>query len=245
MPGIDHTTYILYRYLKELSVKISYGSIRQSLDTPMGNTLRGISDALDEFHIVHEVYQLPAEYLKELECPFISVIQNGHFCIVKNMNEKEVMLIFDKGKKSIVSLEFFLTIWKGTVLIIDPLQTVQQEPYYRIKQIVSYLYIYRYLIILALAGMIYLFVNQAHIGETLFNLMTWVGLTVAIGIIYKESYDKDFLQRFCKIGTVVDCNGILHSKAANIGGLVSLGEMALLYFPHYFFIRQSMGLIAL
>ena len=24
MPGIDHTTYILYRYLKELSVKISY-----------------------------------------------------------------------------------------------------------------------------------------------------------------------------------------------------------------------------
>ena len=32
MPGIDHTTYILYRYLKELSVKISYGSIRQSLD---------------------------------------------------------------------------------------------------------------------------------------------------------------------------------------------------------------------
>lgn len=89
MPGIDHTTYILYRYLKELSVKISYGSVRQSLDTPMGNTLRGISDALDEFHIVHEVYQLPAEYLKELECPFISVIQNGHFCIVKNMNEKK------------------------------------------------------------------------------------------------------------------------------------------------------------
>ena len=35
MPGIDHTTYILYRYLKELSVKISYGSVRQSLDTPM------------------------------------------------------------------------------------------------------------------------------------------------------------------------------------------------------------------
>lgn len=234
MPGIDHTTYILYRYLKELSVKISYGSIRQSLDTPMGNTLRGISDALDEFHIVHEVYQLPAEYLKELECPFISVIQNGHFCIVKNMNEKEVMLISDKGKKSIVSLEFFLTIWKGTVLIIDPLQTVQQEPYYRVKQIVSYLYIYRYLIILALAGMIYLFVNHAHIGETLFNLMTWVGLTVAIGIIYKESYDKDFLQRFCKIGTVVDCNGILHSKAANIGRAVSLGEMALLYFSTLF-----------
>lgn len=234
MPGINHTTYILYRYLKELSVKISYGTIRQSLDTPMRNTLRGISDALDEFHIEHEVYQLPAEYLKELKCPFISVIQNGHFCIVKNMNEKEVMLISDKGKKSIVSLDFFLTIWKGTVLFINPSQTVQQEPYYRIKQIVSYLYKYRHLIILALAGMIYLFINHAHIGETLFNLMTWVGLTVSIGIIYKESYDKYFLQRFCKIGTVVDCNEILHSKAANAGGIVSLGEIALLYFSTLF-----------
>lgn len=234
MPGIDHTTYILYRYLKELSVKISYGSIRQSLDTPMGNTLREISDALDEFHIVHEVYQLPAEYLKELECPFLSAIQNGHFCIVKNMNEKEVTLISDKGKKSIVPLEFFLTIWKGTVLIIDPSQAVQQEPYYQIKQIAGYLYKYRHPIILALAGIIYLFINHAPIGEMLFNLMTWVGLAVAIGIIYKESYDKDFLQRFCKIGTVVDCNEILHSKAANIGGIVSLGEMGLLYFSTLF-----------
>lgn len=65
MPGIDYTAYILYRYLKELSVRISSGSIRRSLNTPMGNTLRGISDALDEFHIEHEVYQLPAAYLKE------------------------------------------------------------------------------------------------------------------------------------------------------------------------------------
>mgnify|MGYP000019520205 CR=1 FL=1 len=77
-------------------------------------------------------------------------------------------------------------------------------------------------------------------------LMTWVGIDC--GHRHhpnKESYDKDFLQRFCKIGTVVDCNGILHSKAANIGGLVSLGEMALLYFSTLFLYTAIHGLIAL
>ena len=65
------------------------------------------------------LYSMNTAY-EELKCAMIEY----------NMNEKEVMLISDKGKKSIVSLEFFLTIWKGTVLIIDPLQTVQQESYY-------------------------------------------------------------------------------------------------------------------
>lgn len=235
MPEFDHTTYILYRYLKELSVKISYGSIKRSLNTPMGNTLRGISDALDKFHIKHEVYQLPATYLEKLESPFIAVLPNGHFCMVKDIKEKKLTLISDKGKKSVLSLDFFLTIWKGTILIIDPSQKVQQESYYRIKQIAGYFNKYKCLIVLCLAGIIYLLTNHANRGEMLFNLMIWIGWMVSVGIIYKEYYNESFLQRFCKIGDVVDCNEILHSKAATgAGGIISLGEIALLYYSTLF-----------
>lgn len=228
MQEFDHTTYILYRYLKELSIRISYESIKQSLDTPMGSTLRGMSDTLDKFHIEHEVYQLPAEYLQKLEYPFIATIQNGHFCIVKNIKGKEVTLISDNKKESSVSLDFFLTIWTGIALTIRSSQKIQQEPYYRIKQIVSYLYKYRVGIILI--SLLCLLISPIHIKETFFNLTTWIGLIISISIIYKESYDKDFLQHFCKIGSIVDCNKILHSKAANIKGVASLGEMALIYF---------------
>lgn len=89
--------------------------------------------------------------------------------------------------------------------------------------------------------MICLFISYAHIEEMYFNLMTWVGLTLSVGIIYKESYNKDFLQRFCKVGTVVDCNKILHSKIANIGGFISLGEMALIYFSTLFLYMAIRG----
>lgn len=51
-------------------------------------------------------------------------------------------LISDKGKKSVITIDFFFTVWKGTVLIVNPQQTAMQEPYYGIKQTVSYLYKY-------------------------------------------------------------------------------------------------------
>ena len=61
MADIDYTMSILHRYLKELSIKVSYGRIRKLLATPMGCSVRGISDALDSLHITHEVYQ-PVSY---------------------------------------------------------------------------------------------------------------------------------------------------------------------------------------
>lgn len=47
MTDMDYTMNILNRYLKELSIKVSYGRIKELLDTPMGCSIRGISDALD------------------------------------------------------------------------------------------------------------------------------------------------------------------------------------------------------
>lgn len=59
MSEVGYTGHILHRYLKELSVKISYGRIEKLLNTPMGNSIRGMSDALDELKITHEVCRLP------------------------------------------------------------------------------------------------------------------------------------------------------------------------------------------
>lgn len=59
MTAIDNTGSVLYRYLQTLSVRVSRSTVRRLLDTPVGNSMRGISDALDALHIKNEVYQLP------------------------------------------------------------------------------------------------------------------------------------------------------------------------------------------
>jgi len=55
----------LYLYLQVLGVKVPHYVVRNLLDTPVGMTLRGISDALDSLQIENNVYKLPKKRL----CP--------------------------------------------------------------------------------------------------------------------------------------------------------------------------------
>ena len=135
MADIDYTMSILHRYLKELSIKVSYGRIRKLLATPMGCSVRGISDALDSLHITHEVYQLPATYLSKIEAPFLALMHNGRYCLVKSIQEEKTILLSDKGKEENLPTKQFIAAWKGVVLIIDETQTSYHEPYYQLKQI--------------------------------------------------------------------------------------------------------------
>ena len=234
MSEVGYTGHILHRYLKELSVKISYGRIEKLLNTPMGNSIRGMSDALDELKITHEVYQLPAEYLGQIESPFIAVLNNGHYCIIKNTAGTSYDLISDKGKHFHPSKEEFTTTWEGTILVAETRDIPYQEPYYEIKSIFDYIKSYKGFIALGIS-LIYLLVSTPLSATFVFNIFTWIGLIIAICIFYKESYNKSFLQSFCKIGEIIDCNSILHSKGATFGGIISLGEMALLYYMILFF----------
>ena len=80
--------------LQRLDVKVPNSVIRSLLDTPVGASLRGISDALDSLNIENNVYQLPTEYLKELEYPYIMVLTNQKetFVVVTNDEERDVAI---------------------------------------------------------------------------------------------------------------------------------------------------------
>lgn len=224
------TTRVLYLYLRELSAKISYGSVERLLDTPMKDSLRGISDALDQLHIAHGVYQLPPEYLKEVTSPFIAVLRNGRFCIAVITDEEHCTVISDEGKHTVVPLARFLTVWKGTVLLTEEFPVCYREPFYLWKQLGSYVYKFKHSLFISLLGLLPLSLYCDIQAEAIFCLLIWLGIVLSVCIIYKESYHSDFLQSFCKIGRAVDCNKVLHSKGATLNGNVSLGEMALLYY---------------
>lgn len=60
MIEVDNTSIVLYHYLRALSVKVSRSTVHRLLDTPLGDSIRGISDALDILHVKNEVYKLPS-----------------------------------------------------------------------------------------------------------------------------------------------------------------------------------------
>ena len=167
---------ILHRYLKELSIKVSYGRIRKLLATPMGCSVRGISDALDSLHITHEVYQLPATYLSKIEAPFLALMHNGRYCLVKSIQEEKNNLTFRQGERRKPPDKTVHRCMERSRLIIDETQASYHEPYYQLKQILYLAKKYRCLSTIGLAGIIYLLASPRQTGDLLFNTLTWIAL---------------------------------------------------------------------
>lgn len=117
MAAVDNTGNVLYRYLRALSVRVSRGTVHRLLDTPVGNSMRGISDALDALHIQNEVYQLPtsADYLARLDAPFITMLQGDRnpFRVVTKKGDS----IVEFGDSGRLGVDIFLKQWTGCVLL--------------------------------------------------------------------------------------------------------------------------------
>ena len=123
MMTVNNTGIVLYRYLRALSVKVSRGPVHRLLDTPAGNSLRGISDALDALRIKNEVYQLPPseDYFAQVDAPFITMLQvsRAPFCVVTKKDDSIVEFYNLEGKKYRIGADVFLKKWTGTVLLSE------------------------------------------------------------------------------------------------------------------------------
>ena len=104
MMTVNDTGIVLYRYLRALSVKVSRGTVHRLLDTPAGNSLRGISDALDALRIKNEVYQLPLseDYFAQVDAPFITMLQvsKAPFCAVTKKDDSIVEFYNSEDNKN-------------------------------------------------------------------------------------------------------------------------------------------------
>ena len=132
--AMTDTVSLLYRYLRLLSVRVDRGTVRRLLAHPLGDSLRGLSDALDTLGVKNAAYQLPAECLDQVEAPFIAVIhREAHpFCLVEQRT-KEGFIIFAQGKRMSINREAFLQQWNGGVLISEVTEATRQDRWYAVK----------------------------------------------------------------------------------------------------------------
>lgn len=233
MWSTNKTAKVLDCYLRQMAVKVSRARIQQLLNTPVGNTIRGMSDALDELRINNAVYQLPSEYFNELEIPFIAALHSSEspFCVVEKKNDTAVSITDSDAIHRIINKDLFLRKWTGAVLIGEKTDETVSERNLGWKNIITWVNDYKGFI----AGVLLFFSSLIVIGcesSLLFihTLIVWLGIVVSIVIIYKENYNPDFLRRFCQIGEMVDCNRVLHSRGGTLLGVVQLGELSLIFF---------------
>lgn len=222
------TVSLLYRYLRLLSVRVDRGTVRRLLAHPLGDSLRGLSDALDALGVKNAAYQLPAEYLDQVEAPFIAVTrEEAHpFCLVEQQT-KEGFTIFARGKRMNISREAFLQQWTGGVLIGEVTEHTRHDRWYAVKN--GYDALLRHSLFVVFILLFLLGLGHTESVLWFYGITLWMGAFASAAILYKEWIDDRFLHRFCHIGQAVDCNTVLRSKGSRFMG-AGLGELSLFYF---------------
>ena len=231
MLGVDNTSEVLYHYLRALHVKVSTMTVHRLLDTPLGNSMRDISDALDSLHVSNAAYQLPKEYLDELEAPCIVIMNDNDspFCLIEKIEETHITLSHSQRLR--VSKQQFLQKWTGTVLVGEVTESTIQEKNCKLTDIAMWIQRHQLLLagIIAILLILYSTKRNYSTGISLYLVTLCTGLLISSAILYKETANSRFLHRFCHIGKTIDCNEVLHSKGSHIIGM-GLGELSLLYF---------------
>jgi uncharacterized membrane protein len=232
MLGVDNTSEVLYHYLRALHVKVSTMTLlHRLLDTPVGNQHAGHQYALDSLHVSNAAYQLPKEYLDELEAPCIVIMNDNDspFCLIEKIEETHITLSHTQRLR--VSKQQFLQKWTGTVLVGEVTESTIQEKNCKLKDIAMWIQRHQLLLagIIAILLILYSTKRNYSTGISLYLVTLCTGLLISSAILYKETANSRFLHRFCHIGKTIDCNEVLHSKGSHIIGM-GLGELSLLYF---------------
>lgn len=240
MLGVDNvTSEVVHHFLRSLTVKVSRTTLCRLLDNPLGNTMQGISNALNALHVKNVIYQLQPRHLEKLHVPFITQLETSHstFCLVEKIEQEQLIITTAEVKHIPISKKLFAYQWTGTVLFGETTPKTVRE-FHCLLRNMNYIFRQHRILIAGIISVLLVFSSiwskNYPAGLPLYLSALACGILISTVILYKEMVDKHFLHRFCHIGKVIDCNEVLKSKGAVIAG-IGIGELSWMYFTTMFF----------
>lgn len=227
---MNQAYHILKKLLYELGIQVPNSKIMHLLDTPVGNTIRGISDALDSLNIENNVYNLQGEYLCKLKYPYLMAFphRKKRFAVITNAEEREKAL----------------PDWEGIILTAQTTDSTLTYKYVRLKNIKDAL-LGNPLTLLLLLFLTFAFLGKCEGVALGHALLSCLGLLVSVLLMKKEYSDSVVEDSYCKIGKYVDCESVLNSKGSNLLGFLRLSDMSFLFFLIQIILATQPGLINL
>ncbi|MDL2223752.1 thioredoxin domain-containing protein [Bacteroidales bacterium OttesenSCG-928-M06] len=223
-------------FLELLKVKYTVSfSNKYFEEHPHKYNLFGISKMLNEYGIENKGVKIEnkQEIIDRIDTPFIAHI-GSDFVVVKNISQEKVKYIWE-GKNIEIEKNDFIEKWTGNTLIAETNDN-SGEPEYKTnyyKEIAQKVQ----KAILALAVILLLFIlffnnhTYSHPGELLLLGISLIGLYISILLVEKQiKTHSKYGDKICSLFKQKDCNDVLETKAAKLGGILGWSEVGVGYF---------------
>lgn len=225
---------ILTLFLKELNIKHT-DSFSSTLfeEHPYKYSLFGLSKMLSAYHIPNSGIKFKDKDVSKLDAPFIAHTGND-FVVVREIDSQTIDYFWN-GKPMRSSIESFNKMWSGIVLVAEPDEQSIEPDYrkHRWQEILRTLQKSALWMLLSI-GVLMLCVCQhlfLSLGLIMAFILNFLGIYIGCLLLMKQYHvESEYADRICSLFHQNDCNNVLESDAAKIGGLFSWSEIGLGYF---------------
>jgi len=233
---------IFISFLELLKVKhtISF-SDKYFREHPHKYNLFGLSKMLSDYGIENKAFKTDKkeEAIKTLEAPFIAHA-GGDFVVVSKITDAEIHFLW-QGQNINITLESFLKSWTGTILLAEASKH-SIEPDYKENLKKEWASTFQKQGLLLATGLLatgFFIQNRIYenIGWVFIFLVNLLGIYVSYLLVQKQLHiHSEYVDKICSIFKQSDCNNVLESKAAKLGGIIGWSEIGLGYFISNIFI---------
>jgi len=240
----ENQTLVLNGFLK--SIKVSLNTIDQTLNEhPDYPSFLSITDSLKKWNVDCLALQANANNLLSIPTPFITILKDAQFIVVREILDDEIKIINQYGKKELVRMNQFIEKWSETIIIAESNELSGEIDYIK-KQRAAILnkFIIALIPIGILVSVLVPFINgSVGLVPSLFVVTTLIGLTASVLLLW---YDIDkgnpFLKQICSGIQKASCSAVLNTKAASIGGIVTWSEVGFFYFSSSLLFTAFVGI---
>ena len=225
---------LLASFLDKLNYRYTDRTIQEYENSPLRNSLLGISETLSNLGIETEGYKLSdSRDLILTRTPFITIKDNQFAIIYAISND---IIEYSIGKRSFIEdLTTFIKNWSHSVLVVTDIHRFEErnynkrKKYYRNLLLTKYFTIAIAIVLLSLFGLISNFWHS--LDSIIILILNGIGLFFSI-LLYLEYLDieSDTTQKICGIIKEADCNKVSTSKGSKILNLFHLSEIGSAYF---------------
>lgn len=229
-------TNIFTSYLELLGVKYTHlYSDKYFEQHPHKYNLFGLSKMLAEYDIESKGIRIDNKeaIIHKLNTPFIAHL-GTEFVAVKAINSQKVDYIWN-GDRITVDKNTFLEKWSGNCLLAETNEH-SKEPDYKKNQrdeIISH----SLKIILIMAVVLFFFISfltnkiYEHTGNLLLLTVNILGIYISYLLVQKQmNKSSKYADKICSLFKQNDCNDILDTSVAKLGGIIGWSEIGLGYF---------------